>query len=817
MAVSDTEFIDRLSEALKNLPTVDARTTAEIVASMKRLNSTISNSVKNFNLLNTLVNGGYENYRDVSASLEELEEAINKSTNATEVRELMDAKHAMLEQARQENQKVFMVKTLKGMGTAVSSFVSGVATATTNLAKELLNFSGEGITPATTLFKVGIDAVAGTVNTVGSIITEVGKSMSLLLAVQPKLGVIGLVLTGLGTLVSAFGSASKKIAGELVDILNSEIEKTVTAYKNAAMAGALFADGLTGIRKSAGEAGLRVDQFADVIKNNSERLASSGMSVGGAAQYIGNVMKVIRRDGSTVVNELLNLGYGFQEQAELVAEVIGDMKSARDAALLDPVQVAAKTREYAENLKVIAAITGEDAKKRREESRLKSMEVDIYARLQKTGGAGAVERFRSMMDVLPNELKKGFMEFVSSGGTAIVDGATNVLATQNPKIMETFNQLYTTLGNAAVGAKDAQDMTSSMVSDMARNFNLDFAQDIAFAARFGGSEITRTTTEMSNAILLSGLKYGKDVTEQARRQAQNQAVTVDGFTKTVRDVQIDIQNFALTLQEKMIEPMKKYSEVLAMMTNKIDELLKEWLGGEDTSTTATAVPTPEVARETRIATQDELVAARLRAAQIEEQRGRGSQEARQARIAAMEAARAAQQARETERTANVRAARERYGTIPPDLRQGRAKGGISRGPISGYLEKLHGTEAVVPLPDGRTIPVSLTLPKEMANLNYVPPTVNDSRTFFSQNLSVASLTAEVAKIKQAAEAIKQASDEQVLPLEIKRTIEMSNNSLKEVLREQIDLMRDSNDKFQRLMDIASDTRNINQQILNTSY
>ena len=36
-----------------------------------------------------------------------------------------------------------------------------------------------------------------------------------------------------------------------------------------------------------------------------------------------------------------------------------------------------------------------------------------------------------------------------------------------------------------------------------------------------------------------------------------------------------------------------------------------------------------------------------------------------------------------------------------------AKGGIASGPKSGYPATLHGTEAVVPLPDGRTIPVTI--------------------------------------------------------------------------------------------------------------
>ena len=32
-------------------------------------------------------------------------------------------------------------------------------------------------------------------------------------------------------------------------------------------------------------------------------------------------------------------------------------------------------------------------------------------------------------------------------------------------------------------------------------------------------------------------------------------------------------------------------------------------------------------------------------------------------------------------------------------------GGIATGPRSGYAATLHGTEAVIPLPDGKTIPV----------------------------------------------------------------------------------------------------------------
>ena len=47
----------------------------------------------------------------------------------------------------------------------------------------------------------------------------------------------------------------------------------------------------------------------------------------------------------------------------------------------------------------------------------------------------------------------------------------------------------------------------------------------------------------------------------------------------------------------------------------------------------------------------------------------------------------------------------------PNTTAGYSRGGIAKGPMSGYPAILHGNEAVVPLPDGRTIPVELDAPK----------------------------------------------------------------------------------------------------------
>ena len=55
------------------------------------------------------------------------------------------------------------------------------------------------------------------------------------------------------------------------------------------------------------------------------------------------------------------------------------------------------------------------------------------------------------------------------------------------------------------------------------------------------------------------------------------------------------------------------------------------------------------------------------------------------------------------------------GAWGPHIHAEFANGGIARGPRSGFPALLHGTEAVVPLPDGKTIPVRNDGNTEMIN------------------------------------------------------------------------------------------------------
>ena len=107
-----------------------------------------------------------------------------------------------------------------------------------------------------------------------------------------------------------------------------------------------------------------------------------------------------------------------------------------------------------------------------------------------------------------------------------------------------------------------------------------------------------------------------------------------------------------------------------------------------------------------------------------------------------------------------------------------ARGGIAHGPGTGYPATLHGTEAVVPLPDGRAIPVKITVP-EINN----PFADSD----FNKN------TADIGDaVDQMSQQIRQAITD------VMRSY-ANNPAVESALQELVNLQRSNNSTTERLL------------------
>lgn len=124
---------------------------------------------------------------------------------------------------------------------------------------------------------------------------------------------------------------------------------------------------------------------------------------------------------------------------------------------------------------------------------------------------------------------------------------------------------------------------------------------------------------------------------------------------------------------------------------------------------------------------------------------------------------------------------------PPEKKEGFADGGISDGPTSGYMALLHGLEAIVPLANNRSIPVSFREP-EMKNLS---PEVSLGQGLPEINEAINRQSQVMEQQLQKSEAMLQALNQFATA----------------------DLMKTVIDKLQNLNDKMSTTNDISSRIL----
>jgi hypothetical protein len=502
---------------------------------------------------------------------------------------------------------------------------------------------------ATTLLSTGVDAISEGLSAVAT--TLLPKEFEKI----PQVG-SALIKTGLKTTIG---------------MLSSELNNTIKSYATFNKMGANFADGMTGMRGLAFKAGLTVDQFSTAMSKVEPQLRAMGMNTAGAVEKVSKVafeFGKVQADGSSMRKELRQLGYTTEEQAELAAQVLANMRAnmtAEKFQALDEKEVAKTTRQYAVDLKVLSDITGKNAKAAMEEARAKAMEADIMAQLSPE----EAEKFTKAYAAMPDYAKKGFLEYVASGGTAITDAATNIAMSQNKEFETLIKGTYANIKDVGMSAtqvgKLALEGVSAVNKEQERIVKQSGGAVINLAARLGASGLDQIAG-MFNSMLSTGL-YTKENLDKSYQNAEKLMKANDKLTKNVTDFQGNVQDFAVQMSQNIGPFLTPFTEALGKATQAVNDL---------------------VLATTKFLTGKSAPKGSPPGTEPTENYGLDRYQADLAKMY----------------TKFVQPLIERFDvflrTMPSN-----ARGGIVSGPTSGYLSIMHGTEAVVPLADGKSIPV----------------------------------------------------------------------------------------------------------------
>ena len=662
--MSDMDF-EGFSEGLKNLQSKFGVTNEALGSFIKQVTKETKNlgdfqkALKN---LQREVDRGRAGYIDQRRELDSLQDAIEDLTEdiekaSDEQKENLKTQKEALEADRELLASQAMVqgvfedtaKTTKDFGRELAT---GVASFTKNLQA---NVSGNQL--ATGLIKTTIDIGKVLEQGLGSVLDKIGSKM--MDAKNPLISGLGVVTSGFGVFLNKSAEVQAEILKFGVEVLSAEVEKTYKAFNQIGASGVMFADGMTGMRNAAGAAGLTVEQFAGVLKNQSANISASGLGMTEGAKRIGGALTA---GGTLMKKSLLNLGFGFEEQAELVAETMKSMRGSTSGPLrASNQQVAEQTQKYAENLRIIAAITGEDAKKKMAQVQDEANQLAFQQKLalKSPEEQAAIIRGFSNMNSLQ---RKNFMDMVNFGDVINTEGAA--AASLSSGLRDSVSEAYQAYNEGNLDEARQREINSKYNTQMQKEALDQTAIGLAGAAGIPGlaGDLARSLMTMVNEIK-SGTPEAIKAAEEA---AKNQKTTTDSFTNAVVASEVAAQNLKRTLEQDLTLAITKFSEVSLGMLTLVESGLEKmgFMPGGGTSesgnvkNSSAANPRPNIVGRSVFNGPSQSTGNPLNAG-------------------------------------------------APQSVPSYADGGIASGSISGYSATLHGTEAVVPLPDNRSIPVSL--------------------------------------------------------------------------------------------------------------
>jgi hypothetical protein len=474
---------------------------------------------------------------------------------------------------------------------------------------------------------------------------------------------------------------SGEVLKDIVDLLGKEIAKTVSAYQKMSTVGATFAGGMEEMRAISQAANMGLEEFNRIVVDNAKDFSAAGLGMSEAAKRFASISKAMSDSG--LREQIGNLGYSFEEFGGLTADVMARLGTSGQLNFKSDQEIGQLTVEYAKNLRLISNVTGEDARKKMDEARKASLKAGVYEKVLAQAGPEGLKKFQEMMAILPPQLQQGAMEFIATGGTAVRDIATNMAMQQVPGVKDVLSNILTAINDPTVSSTQATDQllgNLKSVGEQLKQSNSTIG-DIGRAAILG---VTGPAAEFST--LISGLrevtsKMPPDV-KTLREEIEKMATDPGKVTKNMTAMNEAIERGKSVAENLADKALPAFSTALVKTAETMDAVTKKLKDLLDGVPSPSKVPTqPQSARQLGQAAPGTIPGvAEYPAWEPGAVPGRSGA-----------------------------ASKINPGAVPQNLEgsPGKALGGISVGPKSGYMEKLHGVEAVVPLPDGRSIPVAM--------------------------------------------------------------------------------------------------------------
>jgi hypothetical protein len=558
------ELLKKLNESKTIIDVDDAK---KFEDSLARLNKITQQNTSTWGGMLKQTIGVTKQLKDLSGEIEQLDDEIEKLADATdqESRQRKEQLQLVRENMRQVQQDTEVRKANIASVLSFSKTLSGsigiAGQAMGNFAKQLQSGT-DAFSLAGTVINAGIDIANTGVQAAASGMSAAGNVLSS--STNPKLKTLGVVSSIAAPLISGLGNASAQTAKFLTDFLLVEAKKLSEGFNKMSASGAMFAGGMGEMSQLSHGAGLSIKQFSEVVARNSEALGQSGLGVSEGARQIGRVANDLKKSG--VRDQLMNLGYSVEEQADLIAQTTANMRRGAGGKSSDG-EIAAQTAKYAENLRTIAAITGEDAKKKVAEAQQQNQILAFQQELAKKSPEQRAQIDAAMATMTEQE-KKNFRDRVVLGTVVNQEGAIYEATVKGARekgenALQLFNNNeLTAKKNAELNAQYGEQIKDSILSQ----------KGIATAGYVVGGQMNDVAKSQLDALNQANT-YTKEGVAAGSKAVEDQKNTHDETTNNLNRAQLAAQDMAIQIEDIAQKQLPKFGEAVKNVIDTINKQL----------------------------------------------------------------------------------------------------------------------------------------------------------------------------------------------------------------------------------------------------
>lgn len=289
-------------------------------------------------------------------------------------------------------------------------------------------------------------ALAKLVKTIGSGQGSIAQSISALGQVTSNIPVIGEYTK----MIADAGAGAFELA-----------ESGVESWRSLSSAGAGFNNSILEMQNTAARSRLTLDQFANIVQQNSDNFAAMGGTVTRGADLFAKTSSQMFE--GPFGQQLLAMGYSFEEINEMLADnmAVNRRKNMEDEAVRQ--KVVANTTLLATEMDKVAKLTGQDRKEMEKEMQARMRKGQVEAKIRQLEMSGNKEAADKMRLALTEASKAGpgalaAVEDMFTKGTIVSEEGRQAAVALGPA----FNDLQKVVKDVSDPNVGLESMTSSI-------------------------------------------------------------------------------------------------------------------------------------------------------------------------------------------------------------------------------------------------------------------------------------------------------------------------------------------------------------------